>query len=194
MNRQRIRDIRHQEFIQAAILATHRKGFAAVTMTDIATATNSTAASINYYFGSKENLMAATMRYLLERLKQTTQQHLAAATTPQQRLEAIINANFDESLYTHINCNVWVQFWSHSPYSTQLARLHNINRARVRSYCRAELKQLVNAERIEIVRKTLQAYMDGVWIQASQSEQPLNPKQAQAEARQVLDLLISSST
>ena len=51
-----IRDIRHEELIDAAITAIYKNGYATVTMTEIAREIGATAASINYYFGSKENL------------------------------------------------------------------------------------------------------------------------------------------
>jgi AcrR family transcriptional regulator len=65
MTRKKIRDIRHEEFIVAALEATHKRGFHAVTMSEIAAELGATAASINYYFGSKDQLMFETMRHLL---------------------------------------------------------------------------------------------------------------------------------
>ena len=67
-----IRDIRHEELIDAAITAIYKNGYATVTMTEIAREIGATAASINYYFGSKENLMEATMLRLMELLKQAS--------------------------------------------------------------------------------------------------------------------------
>ena len=51
MNRKKIRDIRHEEFIVATLEATHKRGFHSVTMSEIAAEIGATAASINYYFG-----------------------------------------------------------------------------------------------------------------------------------------------
>ena len=64
MKRRRIRDIRNEELIDATIAAVHRRGFADVTMAEIAAEAGASAASINYYFGSKDQLLAATMRRL----------------------------------------------------------------------------------------------------------------------------------
>ena len=90
MKRTRIRDIRNQEFISATLSATFERGFHAVTMADIARKLGATAASINYYFGSKDRLMAETMTHLLGLLRQEHVMALSQAHTPKERLRAIV--------------------------------------------------------------------------------------------------------
>ncbi|MDC0738603.1 transcriptional regulator BetI [Cognatishimia sp. SS12] len=193
MSRKRIRDIRHDELIAATIAAVHSKGYAAVTMAEIAAEAGATAASINYYFGSKDRLMEATMRHLLELLRQATLRRLAVAEGPQARLLAVVEANFDDSLFQPAQCSIWVQFWANAPYSALLARLHHINRQRVRSHFQAELRALVPGAQRETLRLALQHYMDGIWLQAAQSDAPLLPDVVRAEARRVALLLLESA-
>lgn len=166
----RIRNIRNDELTTAAIRAVHRHGFALVTMNDIALEANASAASINYYFGTKERLMEATMRRLLGLLKQASIERLSQAQTPLQRLHALVAANFDDRLFTPAQCSLWVQFWSNAPYAPRLARLHRINRSRVQSHLHAEVKQLAPPDQADTITATLQAYMDGIWLEAAQSE------------------------
>jgi TetR/AcrR family transcriptional repressor of bet genes len=168
MSRRRIRDIRHDELIDATIRAVAARGYAAVTMAEIAALAGSTAASINYYFGSKENLMEATMRHLLSDLTSAILNRFAQADTPRDRLKAIIDANFDDDLFTSERCAVWVQFWAAAPYSQSLSRLHRINRSRVQSHLLAELRH-VNPNDALAMTATLQAWMDGIWIETAQS-------------------------
>lgn len=192
MLRKTIRDIRNEELIDAAIVAVHERGYSVVTMAEIAKFAGASAASINYYFGSKEQLMEATMLRLLNILKQAYLTRLASASSPHERLLAICDANFDETFFTVEQISVWVQFWSHAPYSKRLTRLHRINRSRVRSNFRAELKHLLPAETRETVRRALQAYMDGVWLEAAQSETAqLSSADARRAARDVAELLLS---
>lgn len=185
----RIRDIRNDELTAAAIRAVHRHGFAQVTMTDIAQEANASAASINYYFGTKDKLMEATMRKLLRLLRQATVEGLRTADTPRARLEALVAANFDDQLFTPAQCSLWVQFWSNAPYSDSLARLHRINRARVHSHLVAELRALVAPRTLPTVSAALQAYMDGVWLEAAQSGS-CDARGARRDARAVLSGLI----
>jgi TetR/AcrR family transcriptional repressor of bet genes len=185
----RIRDIRNEELTAAAIRAVHRHGYAQVTMNDIALEAKASAASINYYFGSKEKLMEATMRRLLGLLRSATVDRLAAADTPRARLAALVEANFDDRLFVPAQCSLWVQFWSNAPYSAPLARLQRINRGRVQSHLQAELRQLVAGSEVSSVTATLQAYMDGVWLEAAQSG-ACDAQAARREAALVLRRLV----
>jgi len=191
MNRKRIRDIRNEELIEATIVAVHQHGYSLVTTADIAHEADASAASINYYFGSKEGLMEATMRQLLRKLRAATIKGYGAAHTPVERLYAVMDANFCDPLFTVAQCSLWVQFWANAPYSPRLARLHRLNRARVRSHFRAELRSLLPSAEIETARQALQSYMDGVWLQAALSEQPLDPAAARKAAHRVVDLVLS---
>ncbi len=194
MGRTRIRDIRHEELINATITAVHKRGYAVVTMAEIAAEAGASAASINYYFGSKEKLMEATMRRLLTLLKEAMLERYAEAKTPHDRLMAVIDANFSDRLYTIEQCSIWMQFWANAPYAPALQRLHRINRARVTSHVRAELHALVAPKHRETVREALQSYMDGIWLEAAQSATSLNPSQARRDARDVANLLLASKT
>jgi len=190
MGRKRIRDIRHEEFIEATIIAVHQRGYGVVTMAEIAREAGSSAASINYYFGSKEGLMEATMRHLLRLLRMAMADGYAQAQTPRDRLKAVMDANFSDRLFSVEKCSIWMQFWANAPYSTRLSRLHRINRARVRSHFQAELRTLVAPDQVETARLALQSYMDGVWLEAAQSDAPLNPAAARKAAHQVIDLVL----
>ncbi|MEY8801481.1 transcriptional regulator BetI [Leisingera sp. XS_AS12] len=192
MSRKRIRDIRNEELIEATIIAVHKRGYGVVTMAEIAREAGASAASINYYFGSKEGLMEATMRHLLGKLRQAMVEGYATANTPRERLYAVMDANFSDGLYTVPQCSIWMQFWANAPYSPRLSRLHRINRARVRSHFLAELRALLPDTQIETARQALQSYMDGVWLQAAQSETPLDPAAARAAAHRVVDLVTTA--
>lgn len=175
MKRKRIRDIRYGELIDATILAVHRKGFADVTMAEIAAEAGAATASISYYFGSKDRLLEATMRRLLSLLREGLVERLRGADGPMERLIAIVEANFDDRVFTVEQCSVWIQFWAVAPYRDGLARLHRINRRRVRSHMRAELGALLPRDTSETARAALQNYMDGVWLEAAQAGAPLEP-------------------
>ena len=192
MSKKRIRDIRHDELIDAAISAVASHGFARVTMTDIATAAGSTAASINYYFGSKDQLIQAMMLRILGILKTANLRRLARAETPYDRFMAGLEANFDARLFTPEICAIWLQFWANAPYNAGLARLQMINRRRVASHFHRELMQLVPQSRVQTVQTALQNYMDGVWLQAAMQRKDVDPDAARRDARRVAELLLKA--
>lgn len=151
------------------------------------------AASVNYHFKSKEQLMMATMRRLLNLLRAALIRRLARADTPHARIHAVVAANFDDTLFTLEQCSMWMQFWAAAPYAPALARLHRINRSRVRSNFRAELHNVLPAQTREIARRAIQAYMDGAWIEAVQRDKPLDPGASRDEARLFVELVLGSA-
>lgn len=193
MGRKRIRDIRNDELVEAAIRSIHGYGFGRVTMAEIAGQAGASAASINYYFGSKDRLMEETMRRLLSVLRTATLARLAQAGTPRDRLIAIVEANFDDTLFTPAQCSVWVQFWANAPYAHALARLHRINRSRVASNIRHELRQLTPEHVRDRLQTTIQAYMDGIWIEAAQGDAVPDAASARADARALTELLLDQT-
>jgi TetR/AcrR family transcriptional repressor of bet genes len=191
VGRQKIRSIRREELIRATITAIHDHGFADLTVAQIAQDAQASTGSIHYYFGGKEALLEATMVHLLGLLKSAYQQHIATATTPQDRLHAVVQANFDQSFLSLETCRVWTQFWAFAPFHPRLARLQRLNRARVRSNLIHALRQLVPEQDLNIKVNAIQGYMDGVWVQLSQSSQAPNFPLLQSEARRFVDQTIA---
>jgi len=191
MGRKSIRDIRNEELIEATIIAVHDRGYGVVTMAEIAREAGASAASINYYFGSKEGLMEATMRHLLNKLRRAMITGFAQAPSSLDRLYAVIDANFSDDLFTPAQCSVWMQFWSNAPYSERLARLHRINRSRVESHFLAELRGLLPPDRVKPAQEALQAYMDGVWLQVALGALHVSPAEARAAAHRVVDVVLN---
>lgn len=192
MGRKSIRDIRSEELIEATISAGHRLGFANITLADVAREADISPASVSYYFGSKDQLMIATMRKLLNVLRAAMLKRLAGEVLPHRRLRAMVEANFDDQLFRLEQCSIWMQFWAQAPYSPALSRLHHINRNRVRSNFRAELKQILPPEICEVARRAIQAYMDGVWLEVVQLAEPVNAGEYRAQALQFVEMILDA--
>lgn len=193
MTRRKISSVRREELIQATLAAVCAHGFADLTVARIAEDAQVSAGNIHYYFGGKEALLEATMRHLLELLKAAHGRQLADAATDRERLHAVVQANFDEEFLTLETCRVWTQFWAHAPYRPKLARLHNINRARVRSNIVFAIRTLVPVQDVRVKTNAIQGYMDGVWVQVAQSPESLNLPELQVEARRFIEQTIGAA-
>lgn len=192
--RRKIRSIRRDELIQATMAAIYDHGFADLTVAKIARDAQASTGSIHYYFGGKESLLEATMLYLLDLLKSAHGEKLAQAETPVDRVHAVIQANFDESFLTRETCRVWTQFWAFAPYHPSLARLHRINRARVRSNIMFALRDMVPEADLKMKANVIQGYMDGVWVQVAQSRDMPDLAALQSEARHFVSGIIGATT
>lgn len=190
MGQQRISEIRRQELIQASMKVISDRGFADVTVAQIAKHTGGSTGSIHYYFGGKDALLEATMRHLLNRLQTAHHRLRAGANTPMDRLLAVVDANFDPEFMTRETCRVWTQFWAFAPYYPALARLHRINRSRVTSNIMAPLRHLAAETNPTITTTAIQSYMDGIWVEAAQANGEPDTHGLRDQARAFVGVLV----
>ena len=87
--------IRRQQLIDATLAAVNELGFAETSISQIAQRAGVSTGIISHYFGGKNGLIEATMRYLLQQLGKTVaEMQTQVDATPEQRLLAIVRGNF----------------------------------------------------------------------------------------------------
>lgn len=106
------RDVRRQQLIEATIDVLARKGYAALTIADVAGAAGLSVGIINFHFDSKDNLLAECLRHLSAQYTNNWKAALAAAeSNAARRLEAVLLADFDAELFTPRKLAAWIAFW-----------------------------------------------------------------------------------
>ena len=89
------REARREQLIEATIEVLAIKGYARVTMSDVANQAGLSHGLVNFHFQSKELLLAETLTYLADEYVQNWQMALAAAPPePGAQLNALIRADF----------------------------------------------------------------------------------------------------
>ena len=176
MPRLKIQDIRKQQFIEATIEAIYQHGYTDLTVGQIAREAGLSAGNIHYYFGGKNELLEATMRWLLRTLRVVGIERMAAARTPRARVEALIDSNFDPILFTPSNVSAWLHFWAEAPHNPALDRLQQINAGRVRSNLMQPMKKLLPEPEAERATTFVQVMMDGIWVQSAQIPGGMSPE------------------
>jgi TetR/AcrR family transcriptional repressor of bet genes len=107
------RDVRRQQLIEATIDVLGQKGYAALTIADVAGAAGLSVGIVNFHFDSKENLLAECLRHLSAEYTNNWKAVLAAAEpSAARRLEAVLLADFDAELFTPRKIAAWIAFWS----------------------------------------------------------------------------------
>ena len=89
--------IRRRQLIAATIVSIGRYGLADTTVQRISREAGVSSGIIHHYFGGKNELLEATMRRLLQRLRDDVVAALATARTAEQRVIAVIDSNFAAS-------------------------------------------------------------------------------------------------
>lgn len=160
--------IRRQQLILATLDAVNELGFAEASIIQIAKRAGVSTGIISHYFDGKNGLIEATMRYLLKQLTDTIAVKLSTVeNTAEQRLIAIVNANFDDSQTNQAAMKVWLAFWANSLHQPALQRLQKINHHRLHSNIKHEFLKHLSKQDAEIAAQGLAALIDGFWLRGA---------------------------
>ncbi len=163
--------IRRQQLIDATITTIEAHGFAEATIARISRRAGLSSGIISHYFGGKNALLAASMRWLLSDLRDAMIARQRQAPGPIARIEAIIAANFAPSQFTPRVCAAWLSFYAQVPHEPELARLHRIYMRRLHSNLRHAFGALLPAEAAARAAEGMGALIDGLWVQAALSRE-----------------------
>lgn len=185
--------LRKQQLIDATIKSIESHGFQGTTIMTISREAKMSAGIISHYFGNKQGLVLATIRHLLEQLKQGLLQQIAQSEedlTPELRLQMIVDSNFDCFQQSTSVTRTWLCFWAQALHDPELARLQAVNSKRLQSNLLYSYKQIIS----DPVQATLAAEMtaamiDGLWLRSSLSQTSIEEFQ---KAEQLCKAFITS--
>lgn len=189
-----VESIRRQQLINATLKVIEEHGFQGATIGKIASASELSVGIVSHYFGGKQGLLEATMRYLLSCLQQDVSSLMAGRpNTPRECLMAIVDANFS-GVQTHAqSAKTWLAFWTQAMHSPDLMRLQRINERRLLSNLIFHLRQLMPTGQAQATAQTIAALIDGFWLRAAMSEGRIEPDQAVALCKTYIDQAIAAN-
>lgn len=184
-----VQQIRRRQLIAATIETIHTYGYDDTTIARIASRAGLSSGIISHYFGSKAELLAATMRSLLTDLRRQAADRLALATVPLDRIGAVVEASFDDTQCTPQVVTAWLAFWAQVPHVPELARLQRVYHRRLRSNLRRELRRLSMDEvRTNELVEILGSLIDGIWVRAALTGSKLDTAAARRRVMETLHL------
>ncbi len=183
-------DLRRRQLIAATITSIHEEGFANATISRISRTAGLSGGIVAHYFDDKAGLLAATMRSLAQSLLAETLRRLKAAGTPEQRIDAVILANFSDAQNDPESVSAWLAFWSEARNAPALWRIQKINERRLLSNLKHAFKQLLPREEAETAAAGLAAMIEGLWLRCALSNGPLTVDQARMIARDYVARLL----
>ncbi|MGK0405119.1 MAG: TetR/AcrR family bet gene transcriptional repressor [Oleispira sp.] len=165
---------RKQELIEATIKSIEDHGFQGTTILTISRQANLSAGIISHYFGSKQGLILATIRYLLEELRQGLLQQIAHCEqplTPELRLQMIVDTNFACFQQSTSVTRTWLCFWAQALHDPELARLQSVNSRRLLQNLLYSYRQIIPDKESALQAANMTAAMiDGLWLRSSLSK------------------------
>jgi len=108
-----IREARQRQLIEATMVAIGRHGYAKLTLNHVASLAGLSPGIVNFHFRSKEQLLAATLEYLVEEYEAFWSQAAEkAGPSATAKIEAMIEFEFDPRVSSLEKVAVWYAFWA----------------------------------------------------------------------------------
>ena len=155
--------IRRKSLVDAAISAIHARGSLDITIRDIALRAGVSQGLAHHYFGSKDALIVSAMRYLLTEYGRQVRSEIKKATTPRERVSAIIRASLGREQFQPEIVSVWLVFYVHAQESDEAHALLSVYSRRLSSNLVHNLKPLVGAQ-AQNVAEGIASMIDGLYI------------------------------
>ncbi len=178
--------IRKEALVKATIVEIGRTGNLDVTVSQIARRAGMSSALAHHYFGSKEEMFVSAMRHILTLYGAEVRGALATAATPEQRVQAVLQASFSPGNFRREAVSAWLNFWIMAQTMPGARRLLAIYQRRLRSNLLAGLRPLVGA-RGETVADGLSALIDGLYLREALKHGPPDGRAAVSMARAYLE-------
>lgn len=188
----KISDIRRAELRRAAFEVLQREGMAGATLERVAAQAGASKGIVLHYFASKQELFEHAMREANVKLAEVVVARLNRATSARERLQAIIDANFDESFFQPSICHAWLSLCAEVPREPQLARIQKVIHARMRSNLLSALRHLVSEEDVEPIALGITTLIDGLWLRSGLQSGGLSRQEAMAQMDDYLSHRLAS--
>lgn len=165
--------VRRKALVDAALRAIGDHGSLTVTMSEIAREAGVSPALAHHYFGTKEQLLIATIRSLLTQLTHDAVKALKSARTPREKLSALIRVSFQSDQFTPQTIAAWLAFYVEAERSEEMRRLLVVYVRRLHSNLMSGLRPLCPADDASRIADGAAAMIDGLYIRQSLRSAPL---------------------
>jgi len=190
----RISEIRRKELRQAAFAVLQKEGLAGMTLERVATHAGASKGIVLHYFRNKQELFEHAMREANVVLRDAVIARLRRAQGPMQRLEAVIDGNFETELFQPETCHAWLSMCAEVPRDDKLKRIQKVIHARMRSNLMSGLRGLVSPEAAEDIALGVTAMIDGLWLRLGLDAGSIGREEALAQVTGYLDLRLKAAS
>ena len=179
--------IRREALVKATIAEIGAKGTLDVTVSQIARRAGMSSALAHHYFGSKEKILLAAMRYVMGVYSAEVRGALVMADSSEARVEAIVRASFSERNFRTDTVASWLNFYVLAQTSEEARKLLHVYHRRLHSNLTHALRPLVGG-RAGGVADRISALIDGVYLHQTLGRGQPDRETAVAQLRRCVEL------
>jgi TetR/AcrR family transcriptional repressor of bet genes len=188
MPRDAIKEVRRVQLIEATVDCIARSGFAEFTLAQVAEKAKLSAGIVNFYFKSKDALLAATLSHMVNEYQNYWRANVAAAgPAPAAKLTAMLEGDFQRLVATRKTVTVWYAFWGETRWRPDFMSLCQALNREFQSVAAGLFRELIGDAAMPgrdplLIAKGFSAMSDGLWL-----DMLINPKETDREtARRVV--------
>ncbi len=186
--------IRRKELIDATILEIGEIGSLNVTVGKIAKRAGVSSALAHHYFGGKDQILLAAMRSILARYGLNVKRETALATTPIERVEAVIKASFHLDNFSSEVVASWLTFYVLAQTSDDAQRLLQVYSRRLQSNLVYDLCKVTTNEDAQRIVNGLASMIDGFYIRQALQKPSSDREETISIVTEYLHLQLKSAT
>ena len=187
--------IRRSQLIAATLEAVDQVGMADASIAYIARLAGVSNGIISHYFKDKNGLLEATMRHLMQALRDAVAERRRTLSddSPRAHLRAMIDGNFDDSQVSGPAMKTWLAFWASSMHQPALRRLQRVNDHRLYSNLCGQFHRVLPQDQARFAARGLASLIDGLWLRGALSGEAFDTEQARRIAYDYLDLQLAKA-
>ena len=175
----KIKEIRTEELLQAALTTIQEVGIANTTVAMVAHAAGMAPGMVHHYFKNKDAVIEGALRYTNARHRDEILELTRGITCPKQRLFKIVDANFDPHRFNKGMTRMWITFCAQVPFNAQFARIQHALHQRMHSNLKYNFRLLLDEPTLaENAAFELSNLIDGLWLRAAVQQTPIDPQLA----------------
>lgn len=188
MARDALKEARKVQLMEATIDCIAARGFADLTLADVAKAAGLSVGIVNFYFRSKDVLLIETLRHLVaDYVKQTNENIRSAGTTAAAQIDAMIESDFHRTIANRKRVTVWYAFWGETRWRPEFLKICQQLSDSFHEETKAAFARLIAEGGYsdidpDLVARGFDAMIDGLWL-----DMLINPKAVERDtAKQVV--------
>lgn len=188
MARDALKEARKVQLMEATIDCIAARGFAELTLADVARGAGLSVGIVNFYFKSKDVLLIETLRHLVaDYIRQTNENIRNAGSSAAAQIEAMIESDFHRAVANRKRVTVWYAFWGETRWRPEFLKICQQLSDSFHEETREAFAQLIaeggysNVD-ADLVARGFDAMIDGLWL-----DMLINPKAVERDgAKQVV--------
>jgi TetR/AcrR family transcriptional repressor of bet genes len=188
------REVRRHQLIEATIDALARKGYAELTLADVAKAAGLSVGIVNFHFESKEKLLVETLKALADDYRSNWQMALRqSGPRPADKLAALLAADFNERICSARTLAAWCAFWaqaqSRPTYQEHCSSNDAEYSALTLDLCARVIREGSYPYDARLIARALDALLEGLWLDLMTMEKPYTIGEALATVYAALNAI-----